>query len=1553
MNNTDEVSDSVETATDLAPSEEDAGETRDRISKLCGSPFWNASLSWDGDLPDMGICMERTVLIWGPCILLWALAPLQVYLLRRRGLCYMPWTCLRITKVVISVLLIVIAGAELIWALVLSAQGFPLPSNEYLAPVILMSSYTLQLGLVLLGRHHGEKSSGVIYCFWAALVVCGVPQFITTVLYTVHRNDQLHVLLVVTFLLQYIGAISLFIVNCFVDNPPESKWFNKSKSSFPEYDASFISRMTFHWANGMVWRGYKTTLKADDLWELPSRIRATNLDREWDIAWQSELSAITQRKIPGDDVTALPKVSVLRVLLRLFFLPFFMATLLYVASELMVFATPRLLSALISFTTDGNEPAWHGYLYALLLMLITLLTTFVKNIFYYIDQTLATQLRSTIMSAVYRKALVLSNSSRRESTVGEIVNLMSIDSQRLSDTLLYINLAWGAPIVISLALYELWQLLGPSVLSGLAVLILLIPINSVVANKIKNLQTSQMKFKDKRIKLLNEIINGIKVLKLYAWEGSFAKQVEVIRKDEISVLRKSAYFQAFASFVWLATPYLVALGSFATFVMVSEENVLDAKTAFVAISLFNIMRMPITQLPASIAQAIQANVALKRLGKYFGSSNIDLSAVCQDTEENSAVAVHGGQFSWGAINDEEPWTLKNIDMTVSYKSLVAVVGSVGSGKSSLFSALLGEMQKEAGRVIINGRVAYVSQQAWLQNATLKDNIIWGEPLDEEKYRKVIEACALLPDLEMLPGGDLTEIGEKGINLSGGQKQRISLARAAYSNAEIILLDDPLSAVDAHVGRHIFQNLIGPKGLMTGKTRILVTHAIWVLPQVDEIFVVRDGSVVERGTYNQLLSQGGNFAQFLLQHINTKDSIDEEDNELDELCDQLEGTPSGQALLRQLSRHSKAEDGRVGTIKRRRRNSSTGSSRHHSESENELTGSSKNLLKGSLPADGIKSNDAKKNGQILIHEEKVEIGKVKWKVYQFYAQSIGLVAASLPIIFYIIAQVCQAGSNVWLAQYSSESTAVGNETMADFDRTGFLLGYGGFGIGQSLFFYLGSLVTWTGTMMAGKNIHKRLLENVLCLPMKFFDTNPSGRVMNRMSKEMDVLDSVLPMLIGATLTCFAQVLTTLIVIIASTPIVLVVILPVTVAYYYIQKIYISTARQIKRLESLAKSPIFSYFSESLQGVSLIRAFKKQDDFVKECQRKVDYAAKAFVTNLATNRWLLVRLECLGNLITFAAAIFAVSGRETMHPGVVGLSITYALNVTVILNWLVRMTAEVEANIVSVERIREYIEEEQEAPWKLAGKEPAKSWPDQGCITFSKYEARYRPGLELVIKGISCKINPGEKVGIVGRTGAGKSSLTLCLFRIVEAAGGSIDIDGKDISKIGLHDLRGRLSIIPQDPVLFSGPLRINLDPFSAHSDEEVWQALENAHLKDYVKSQTHALHTAIDEGGANLSVGQRQLVCLARALLRKSKILVLDEATAAVDLDTDDLIQATIRKEFADCTILTIAHRLNNIMGSDRVMVMDKGKIAEFSSPSELLSDKNSIFYGMAKDAGLV
>ncbi|XP_068209834.1 multidrug resistance-associated protein 1-like isoform X2 [Palaemon carinicauda] len=1524
---------------------EEENETPHSLTVLCGREFWNVTSAWEADLPDVGLCLERTVLIWVPCIFLWVFSPFHLLMLRRKGHLYMRWTKLFSVKIVTGCMLVAAGITELAWAFVLSSQGMSLPVNEYLAPVVLLLTYSLHLILVVMGRCHGERSSPLIYFFWLLMVLCGAPQVFTTVQYTIDQDDRLHLLMAVTFLVEYSGAVVLFAANCIADQTSGFPLPSKNKNPMPSSSASFMSKVTFHWVNNVMWKGYRSNLSPEDIWDLPSRMSTVNLDKKWDEAWEKETKKQRNASSKEGSETHI-KVSVLRVLMRRFLLPAILASLLYLISETIVFASPRILRALIQFTMSLDEPAWHGYFYALLLLSVMLLNTIIKNVFFFMTHMLCVQIRSSVMTAVYRKALLLSNTSRRETTLGEIVNLMAIDSQRLGDVIIFLNFSFVAPIIIAIAIGELWQILGPSALSGLAVLLIIIPANSVLANKIKALQVSQMKCKDSRIKLITEILNGIKVLKLYAWEGSFAAHVDAIRNSEIKIMKKIAFIQATTSFLFNTTPYFVTLVSFTTFVMVSEENTLNAQNAFVAIALINILNLPLLMLPNTFAHCIQANVSLKRLGKYFNASNIDLDSVKEDKEEGSAVAVYEGQFSWGTLTNEESWKLKDINIQVPKKSLVAVVGSVGAGKSSIISALLGEMEKESGHVIMNGKIAYVSQQAWLQNDSLKENILWGEDFDAIKYEKVIEACALQPDLDMLPGGDMTEVGEKGLNLSGGQKQRISLARAVYSNPDIIILDDPLSAVDAHVGRHIFEKLIGPEGLTKDKTRILITHAVWVLPQMDEIFVVQDGRLVERGTYNKLLSEGGNFAQFLLQHITSHTEKDEE--ELEVVYGQLEETSVKQALMRQVSLHSSGNDVRRRNSSRRSRTTSTGSSQHQSESICSAFKSTSTL--------NVEKEEgtAEEMRHILIKEENMEKGKVKLQVYHFYAMSMGFLRALLPILFFISAQGCKAGSNLWLLKHSSPVDTVGNTTIEEFNRSEFLAGYGGFGIGQCLFFFVGALTTWTGTLKAAEKIHHELLHNVLHLPMSFFDTNPSGRIMNRMSKDMDALDSLLPNVINGSMSCFAQVLITMAIVISSTPVVAVVIFPVLVVYYFVQKIYITSARQIKRIESLAKSPIFSFFSESLQGVSTIRAFKKQADFVNVCGEKVDAAAKAYVTNVATNRWLLVRLETLGNLITFAAAIFAVAGRGSIEPGIVGLSITYALEVTFIMNAMIRHACEVEANIVSAERIQEYIKEEQEAPWTTDNTKtsPSKSWPDNGCIKFFKYQSRYRPGLELVLKGITCEVKAGEKVGIVGRTGAGKSSLTLGLFRIVEAAGGSIKIDKVNIAGIGLHELREKLTIIPQDPVIFSGTLRMNLDPFSEYSDAEVWNAIQNAHLEDYVKAQASSFYTTIDEGGSNLSVGQRQLVCLARALLRKSKILVLDEATAAVDLDTDDLIQETIRREFADCTILTIAHRLNNIMDCDRVMVLDKGLIAEFSTPSELLSNKHSIFYGMAEDAGL-
>uniref|UniRef100_A0A1B6GCW0 ABC-type glutathione-S-conjugate transporter n=2 Tax=Cuerna arida TaxID=1464854 RepID=A0A1B6GCW0_9HEMI len=838
------------------------------------------------------------------------------------------------------------------------------------------------------------------------------------------------------------------------------------------------------------------------------------------------------------------------------------------------------------------------------------------------------------------------------------------------------------------------------------------------------------------------------------------------------------------------------------------------------------------------------------------------------------------------------------------------------------------MEKLTGRINTKGSIAYVPQQAWIQNATLKDNILFGQAYEPNNYTKITRACALQQDFDMLPAGDMTEIGEKGINLSGGQKQRVSLARAVYSNSDIYLLDDPLSAVDSHVGKHIFENVIGHKGVLKKKTRILVTHAITYLPEVDLIVVLKEGQVTESGTYKELLAQKGAFADFLVQYLQEAGEEDQVDLP-EEMTELLESNVElKQKLARQRSRDSESS---THSLQRQR-------------SSSESTTPDPKLL--------TQNHTAKKQGDKLIEAEKAETGSVKKHVYVHYLKSVGAVLTLVTIGLNILFQMFSIGSNIWLSQWSSDTSLIVNGTQDEGKRDMYLSVYAGLGLGQGVVQIGVDVLIRLGMLNANQQMHSLILHAVLFAPLAFTDTTPTGRILSRFAKDIDVIDNQLPWEITDLLYCFFEVIATLTVISYTTPIFVIIILPIGILYFFVQRFYVATSRQLKRLESVSRSPIYSHFGESVTGAVSIRAYGVQHRFIKESEDKVDFNQVCLFPSLISNRWLAVRLETVGNLIIFFSALFAVLGRDTMNPGLVGLSISYALQITQTLNWLVRMTSDVETNIVAVERIKEYGETPQEAAWEVSPGPPA-SWPDKGQVDFKDYQVRYREGLELVLKGITFSVKGGEKVGIVGRTGAGKSSLTLCLFRILEAAGGQIMIDGQDISKLGLHDLRSRLTIIPQDPVLFSGTLRMNLDPFDKEKDDAVWNALELAHLKHFVKSLNLGLQHQVTEGGDNLSVGQRQLICLARALLRKTKVLILDEATAAVDLETDDLIQRTIRSQFSDCTVLTIAHRLNTIMDSDRVIVLDKGLIVEYDSPENLLKNKSSIFYGMAKDANLV
>ncbi|XP_011699218.1 PREDICTED: multidrug resistance-associated protein 1 isoform X6 [Wasmannia auropunctata] len=1530
------------------------------MDQFCGTKFWDANLTWYTNEPDLTECFQKTILVWVPCIFLWAFSAMEAYYLLNSKRRNVPYTWLFISKQVLTVGLILLSIVDLGVAIHESTSR-TVHSVDYCTPIVKIVSFTLASTLMQYNRKHGMRTSGLLFLFWFFLSLCGCIQYRSFVNEFIKGAEPTYPL--VSYMIYYPIVVILFVLNFLVDAEPKFSEYPTVESPCPEQGSSFPSKIFFAWFDSLAWKGFRKPLETSDLWSMNPEDMATEIVPKFDKYWNKNLRKTDEvesakasfRKASGQvDFNSGRKkkeASILPPICKAFGATFMFGAFLKLIQDVMTFISPQILKLLIDFI-EGEEPMWKGYLYAVLLLITAILQTLVLSQYFHRMFLVGLRIRTALIAAIYRKALRMSNAARKESTLGEIVNLMSVDAQRFMDLTAYINMIWSAPLQIVLALYFLWNILGPAVFAGLAVMIILIPINGLIANKVKTLQIRQMKSKDERVKLMNEVLNGIKVLKLYAWEPSFEQQILKIRVKEIQVLKEAAYLNAGTSFIWSCAPFLVSLVSFTTYVLLDEKNVLNSKIAFVSLSLFNILRFPLSMLPMMIGNIVQAYVSVKRINKFMNMEELDPNNVTHDPSEPNALVIENGTFCWDSEEIERP-ILRNINLHVEQGQLVAIVGTVGSGKTSLLSALLGEMDKISGKVNTKGSIAYVSQQAWIQNATLQDNVLFGKALNKSVYNRVIEACALTPDFKMLPAGDQTEIGEKGINLSGGQKQRVALARAVYNDSENYFLDDPLSAVDSHVGKHIFEKVIGPNGLLKKKTRILVTHGITYLPEVDNIIVLKDGEITECGTYKQLLEKKGAFAEFLVQHLqevgNLHGADDGSEDDLREIKQQLESTMGADELQQKLTRvrsrisESQSESGSVAD-----RKSLNGSLTRQYSTESQQSANY-------VHSNSTKEKEAAKpnnTGEKLIEIEKAETGSVKWKVYSHYLKSIGWFLSISTIVMNAVFQSFSIGSSVWLSVWSNDNQTVGNDTFDTAKRDMYLGVYGALGFGQGVTVFAMALFLAKGTVVASMRIFEGTLQRVLHNPMSFFDTTPIGRILSRLGKDIDIIDNILPLILRSWMTCLFSVIATLVVISYSTPIFIAVILPIGAIYYFIQRFYVATSRQLKRLESVSRSPIYSHFSESVTGAQIIRAYGVQEQFIHESENRVDFNQVCYFPSIIANRWLAVRLEMVGNLIIFFSALFAVLGRDTMSSGLVGLSVSYALQITQTLNWLVRMTSDVETNIVAVERIKEYSETDQEAPWKNTEYTPSKEWPKHGRVDFKDFKVRYREGLDLVLHGLTFSVLGGEKIGIVGRTGAGKSSLTLALFRIIEAAQGKILIDDVDISKLGLHDLRSRLTIIPQDPVLFSGTLRMNLDPFDCYSDEEIWRALEHAHLKSFIENLPSALLHEVTEGGENLSVGQRQLICLARALLRKTKVLILDEATAAVDLETDDLIQTTIRQEFKDCTVLTIAHRLNTILDSDRVIVLDKGLIVEYDSPEVLLRNSASSFYSMAKDAGL-
>ncbi|XAR72526.1 Xenobiotic-transporting ATPase [Bertholletia excelsa] len=1249
----------------------------------------------------------------------------------------------------------------------------------------------------------------------------------------------------------------------------------------PERHVNIFSKINFGWMNQLMELGFKRPLTEKDVWKLDTWDRTETLNKKFQQCWAEE-----SRK---------PKPWLLRALNRSVGARFWWGGFWKIGNDASQFVGPLILDQLLE-SMQRRDPAWIGYIYAFSIFVGVVFGVLCEAQYFQNVMRVGYRLRSTLVAAVFRKSLRLTHESRKTFASGKITNLMTTDAEALQQVCQSLHTLWSAPFRIVVAMVLLYQQLGVASLLGALMLVLLFPIQTFVISKMQKLSKEGLQRTDKRIGLMNEILAAMDTVKCYAWENSFQSKVHSIRTDELAWFRKAQFLAAFNSFILNSLPVIVIVVSFGVFTLLGGD--LTPARAFTSLSLFAVLRFPLFMLPNIITQAVNANVSLKRLEELLLAEERILLPNPPLEPGLPAISIKNGYFSWDS-KAEKP-TLSNVNLDVATGSLVAIVGSTGEGKTSLVSAMLGELPSvDDASVIIRGSVAYVPQVSWIFNATVRENILFGSAFDPARYEKAIDVAALQHDLELLPGGDLTEIGERGVNISGGQKQRVSLARAVYSNSDVYIFDDPLSALDAHVGRQVFEKCI--KEELRGKTRVLVTNQLHFLSQVDKIILVHDGMIKEEGTF-EYLSNNGVLFQKLMENAGKMEEYVEEKENADNVSDEPP-KPVANGVINE------------------------------------------------FPKDVAPTNKRKEGKSVLIKQEERETGVVSLSVLKRYKDALGgLWVVMILFSCYVSTEVLRVSSSTWLSAWTDQSDST------RYSPGFYNLIYALLSFGQVLVTLANSFWLIVSSLYAARRLHDAMLNSILRAPMVFFHTNPLGRIINRFAKDLGDIDRNVAVFVNMFLGQVSQLLSTFVLIGIVSTLSLWAIMPLLLLFYAAYLYYQSTAREVKRMDSISRSPVYAQFGEALNGLSTIRAYKAYDRMANINGKSMDNNIRFTLVNMSANRWLAIRLETLGGLMIWLTATFAVmqNGRaenQEAFASTMGLLLSYALNITGLLTGVLRLASLAENSMNAVERIGTYIDLPSEGPSIIESNRPPPGWPSSGSIKFEDVVLRYRPELPPVLHGLSFTIPPTDKVGIVGRTGAGKSSMLNALFRIVELERGRILIDDYDIAKFGLMDLRKVLGIIPQSPVLFSGTVRFNLDPFNEHNDADLWEALERAHLKDVIRRNPLGLDAQVSEAGENFSVGQRQLLSLSRALLRRSKILVLDEATAAVDVRTDALIQKTIREEFKSCTMLIIAHRLNTIIDCDRVLLLEAGRVLEYASPEELLQNTESAFSKMVQSTG--
>ncbi|XP_040293653.1 ATP-binding cassette sub-family C member 9 isoform X1 [Bufo bufo] len=1365
---------------------------------------------------------------------------------------------------------------------------------------------------------------------------------------------------------------------------------------------NLLSKATYWWMNPVIIAAHKRPIDLKTIGKLPIAMRALTNYVSLKDAYDD------QKKKVIDQPHKTPSIWV--AIYKAFGRPILLSSTFRYLADLLGFAGPLCISGIVEHLRDTNktkieqdlpssqfisvcflsskEFLENYFVLAVLLFLALILQRTFLQASYYVTIETGVNFRGGLLAMIYNKILKLStsNMSMGEMTLGQINNLVAIETNQLMWFLFLCPNLWAMPVQIIMGVILLYKLLGVSALVGAAVILLLAPVQYFIATKLAEVQKNTLDYSTERLKKTNEILKGIKLLKLYAWENIFCSSVEETRMKELTSLKTFALHTSLSIFMNAAIPIAAVLATFVTHEYV-ESNTLTPANAFASLSLFHILVTPLFLLSTVVRFAVKALVSVQKLNEFFTSDEIrDDSARNGDSpalldacrkhpgihsrainrkqplryqldryeqsprrqirspgSEEAAIKVYNGYFSWGTGLA----TLSNINIQIPTGQLTMVVGQVGCGKSSLLLAILGEMQPLEGRVCWNKlppesdwgtdelfsvgesdpspddddsknrySVAYAGQKPWLLNATVEENITFGSPFIKQRYKAVTEACCLQPDIDLLPFGDQTEIGERGINLSGGQRQRICVARALYQNTSIVFLDDPFSALDIHLSDHLMQEGILKFLQEDKRTVVLVTHKLQYLTNADWIIAMKDGFVLREGTLKDIQNNDNE----LYEHWKTL--MNRHDQELEKVI-HMQDTEADQATLERktLRRAMYSREAKAHQIEEE------GDEEEEEEDEEDEMSTALRLRT-----------------------------KMPWKTCWRYLTSGGYFLLFLMVFSKLLKHSVIVAIDYWLVRWTAPSQNVSRDSYnmtagknAD-DRTYYVMGFCILSASGIILCLITSLtVEWLGHT-AAKNLHDNLLKKIILAPIRFFDTTPLGLILNRFSADTNIIDQHIPptleSLTRSTLLCLSAIG----VISYANPMFMIALLPLGVAFYFIQKYFRVASKDLQELDDNTQLPLLCHFSETAEGLTTIRAFRHESRFKQRMLELTDTNNLAYLFLSAANRWLEVRTDYLGACIVLTAAVTSITSGLTfgltsgINSGIVGLGLTYALTVSNYLNWVVRNLADLEVQVGAVKKVNSFLNIESE-PYEgtMDLQQVPDDWPKNGEIKISDLCVRYESNLKPVLKHVKAYIKPGQKVGICGRTGSGKSSLSLAFFRMVDIFDGKIIIDGIDISKIPLHTLRSRLSIILQDPVLFSGSIRLNLDPECKCTDDRLWEALDIAQLKNLVKALPGGLDAMVTEGGENFSVGQRQLFCLARAFVRKSSILIMDEATASIDMATENILQKVVMTAFADRTVVTIAHRVHTILTADLVIVMRRGNILEYDTPERLLAQEDGIF----------